>query len=641
MKVVCIGGGPGGLYFATLLKQRRPEIEVEVYERNGPEDTFGFGVVFSDASLNKIAQEDPETYAAIIANFAHWDDIDVFIHGEQRRSSGHGFSGLSRKRLLKVLLERCEETGVKVFHHHEISDFDAIDADLVIGADGLNSRVRERFQDHFEPRVEWGNARFTWMGTTRQFPAFTFYFKENEHGMWRVHAYNYEDGFSPSSSRRLKRLGAPQADSASEEESKVYCEALFAEELEGHALLTNHSIWRRFPRVSAKRWSLERGEGRASIVLLGDAVHTAHFSIGSGTKLAIEDASSLALAIQANGDDLSAALRAYEGERKPQVAGLQRAALVSQRWFEETERYFEALDVDEFNFSLLTRSLRVTHSDLKRRDAKYVEEMNTYFAQRAYEAIGQPVPERRYGLPLSELPPMFTPLQLRGMLLENRVALAPMCQYSAVNGVPNDWTMTHLGSRAIGGNGLIFTEMTAISEEGRITPGCAGLYNDEQERAWARVVRFIHEHSSTKVALQLGHAGRKGATKLMWEGMDRPLPELAAWPLYSASPIPYFEDSQVPAELSEADMDRVVAEYVQATQRAERAGFDMLELHCAHGYLLASFLSPLTNRRSDQYGERSRVERFPLESSRPSERSGLRTNRSPFACRRPIGRRRG
>lgn len=603
MKVVCIGGGPGGLYFATLLKQRRPEIEVEVFERNGPEDTFGFGVVFSDASLSKIAEEDPETYEAIIANFAHWDDIDVFIHGEQRRSSGHGFSGLSRKRLLKVLLQRCQETGVKVKHGCEILDFESIDADLVIGADGLNSQVRERFKDQFRPRIEWGSARFTWMGTTRQFPAFTFYFKENEHGLWRVHAYNYEDGLSTFIIETTEEAWrASGLDVASEESSKAYCEALFAEELEGHPLLTNHSIWRQFPRVSVQRWTLEKSDSRPAITLLGDAVHTAHFSIGSGTKLAIEDASALALAIQAHGEDLNAALRAYEEERKPQVTSLQRAALVSQQWFEETERYFEALDVDEFNFSLLTRSLRVTHSDLKRRDARYVEEINARFATLAYESIGEPVPQERYGCPLGELPPMFTPFKLREMVLDHRVALAPMCQYSLTDGLPNEWTLTHLGSRAVGGNALLFTEMTAISKDARITPGCAGIYNEEQESAWSRIVSFVHEHSSSKIAIQLGHAGRKGASKLMWEGMDRPLASDEAWPLYSASPLPYYEESQAPIELSQDQMERIISDYVRAAQRADRAGFDMIELHCAHGYLLASFLSPLTNHRSDQYG---------------------------------------
>ena len=597
MKIVCIGGGPGGLYFSTLLKQRRPEIDVEVYERNSSSDTFGFGVVFSDASLTKIAEDDPETYQAITANFAHWDDIDIFIHGSQRRSSGHGFSGLSRRRLLDVLLKRCEETGVKVYHNKAITDFDALDADLVIGADGINSSVREHYKSDFQPSITWGTARFTWMGTTRRFPAFTFYFKENEHGMWRVHAYNYEDGLSTFIIETTEETWRDAGlEDASEEESKVYCEALFAEELEGHPLLTNRSIWRRFPRVSARHWS------RPGVVLLGDAVHTAHFSIGSGTKLAVEDASSLALAICDHGDDLSAAVATYEAERKPAVSSLQRAALVSQRWFEETERYYDHLDVEDFSFSLLTRSLRVTHSDLKVRDPSYVEHVNRAFAERAYQQAGLDLPSSVYGVELSELPPMFTPFRLRDMTLTNRVVLSPMCMYSAEEGLPNDWTLTHLGSRAVGGSGLIITEMTAVSSEGRITPGCTGMYHERHVEAWRRVVDFVHQYSEAKIALQLGHAGRKGATRLMWEGMDRPLPDGEAWPISSASAIPYYTDSQIPHELTDTDIEKITAQFVSSTQRAERAGFDMIELHCAHGYLLASFLSPLTNHRTDRYG---------------------------------------
>lgn len=603
MKIICIGGGPGGLYFSTLLKQRRPEIDIEVYERNRIDDTFGFGVVFSDASLSKIAEDDPQTYQAITANFAHWDDIDVFIHGEQRRSSGHGFSGLSRKRLLQVLLNRCEEVGVKVFHETEIQDVDQLKADLIIGADGLNSQIRDRFSEHFKPQINWGTARFTWMGTTRQFPAFTFYFKENEHGMWRVHAYNYEDGFSTfiieTTEETWLNAGLNQA---TEEQSKEYCESLFAEELEGHSLLTNHSIWRRFPEVYNEHW-YRLGQGQqAHIALLGDAVHTAHFSIGSGTKLAVEDASALAQAIAESGNNLVSALQRYETERKPTVISLQRAAKVSQRWFEETERYFDAFDVDDFNFSLLTRSLRVTHSDLKQRDPNYIKQVNLRFAQRAFQTLNQEPPQRHLGLKLTDLPPMFTPFKLRELELTNRVALAPMCQYSAQEGVPNEWTLTHLSSRALGGNALLFTEMTAISPEARITPGCTGLYNDEQEAAWRKIVDFIHQSSDSKIALQLGHAGRKGASKIMWEGMDRPLSESETWPIYSASPLPYYPESQVPIEFDISMIESLTQDYIKATQRAQKAGFDMIELHCAHGYLLASFLSPLTNQRQDQFG---------------------------------------
>lgn len=597
MKIICVGGGPGGLYFATLLKQRRPEIQIEVFERNGADETFGFGVVFSDASLNKIAEDDPETYRAITARFAHWDDIDVYVRGELRRSSGHGFCGLSRKRLLQVLLQRCEETGVRVVHHHEIENPDELDADLVIGADGLNSALRDYYKDDFQPRIEWGTTRFIWLGTTRRFPAFTFYFKENEHGMWRVHAYNYEDGFSTfiveTTEEAWKAAGLEHA---SEETSRQYCETLFADELEGHPLLINRSIWRRFPIVTTKRWS------RPGVVLIGDAVHTAHFSIGSGTKLAIEDASALVSAICAHGDDLESALVSYERDRRPVVEGLQRAALVSQRWFEEAERYVDHLNVDDFNFSLLTRSLRVTHSDLKLRDPQYVGEVNTRFAERAFTQLGLSVPEKHCGQPLASLPPMFTPIQFRGMRLDNRIALSPMCMYSATDGLPNDWTLTHLGSRAVGGNGLIITEMTAVCEDGRITPGCTGIYRDDHEEAWRRIVHFVHEHSNSKIALQVGHAGRKGATRLMWEGMDQPLSSEQEWPLRSASALAYFSQSQTPSEITEDEIYSLIKSYRDAARRADRAGFDMLELHCAHGYLLASFISPLTNRRTDRFG---------------------------------------
>ena len=603
MRIACIGGGPGGLYFATLLKQRRPDLDIEVYERNRIDDTFGFGVVFSDASLTKIAEDDPLTYQAITSNFAHWDDIDVFVHGEQRRSSGHGFSGLSRKRLLQVLCSRCEETGVKVFHEKEIVNLEDLDADLIVASDGLNSQIRERFKDHFKPKIDWGKARFTWMGTTRQFPAFTFYFKENEHGMWRVHAYNYEDGFSTfiieATEETWLNAGLDQAD---EDQSRQYCERLFAEELEGHPLLTNRSIWRRFPAVSNENWFRSASPDSPAIVLLGDAVHTAHFSIGSGTKLAVEDASALAKAIANHENNFDEALQVYENKRKPTVTSLQRAAIVSQRWFEETERYFKALDIEEFNFSLLTRSLRVTHSDLKLRDPAYVTKVNERFAQRSFTAAGYSIPTSHLGVSLRDLPPMFTPYKLREMTLENRVALAPMCQYRAVDGLANEWTFSHLSSRALGGNGLIFTEMTAVSAEGRITPGCTGIYNYEQTKAWRKIVSFIHENTSAKVALQLGHSGRKGASKVMWEGMDRPLSSDEAWPLYSASPIPYYPDSQVPKALDHSDIEALTHDYVEATKRAQLAGFDMLELHCAHGYLLASFLSPLSNQRVDAFG---------------------------------------
>jgi anthraniloyl-CoA monooxygenase len=601
MRIVCIGGGPGGLYLSVLLKQYLPETTVEVFERNGPLETFGFGVVFSDASLANIQENDPQTYKAITSEFAHWDDIDVHMKGEFKRSSGHGFSGLSRKRLLQILQARCRSEGVLLHYDCAVSDFDQIQADLLVGADGVNSQVRSHYEDDFKPQLGWGNTRFTWLGTQKQFPAFSFYFKENEHGLWRVHAYNYENGYSTfiieTTEDTWSKAGLA---TLNEEESARYCEALFAEELDGYPLLTNRSIWRRFPMVKAEKW------WRPGVVLLGDAVHTAHFSIGSGTKLALESASVLANCLKQNPHNIPHALEQYQTIRKPQVASTQRAALVSQKWFEECERHFESLDLETFNFSLLTRSLRITHSDLKLRDHEYTEGINHHFAHQAFTAIGQEVPP---DIP----PPMFTPFRLRDMHLSNRIVLAPMCQYQAVNGCPNHWHLVHLVSRAVGGCALIITEMTNISETARITPGCTGLYNDEQEQAWGDIVTAIHQQSDAKVCLQLGHAGRKASTRLLWEGMDQPLSTDEAWPIVSASDIPYYTHSQTPQALQSTAMQQIINDFVQATRRANQIGFDMLELHCAHGYLLASFLSPLTNHRQDEYGGslENRL-RFPL-----------------------------
>ena len=615
MRVVCIGGGPGGLYLSRLLKRALPEAEVEVFERNAPDDTFGFGVVFSDASLSQIEVDDPETYERITANFAHWDDIDTFFKGEVRRSSGHGFSGLSRRRLLSVLAEGCEQVGVKLHFNSPLSaeQVEALrqEADLVVACDGVNSSTRERYAEQLQPRYEAGATRFTWLGTTKRFPAFTFYFKRDTHGLWRVHAYNYEDGLSTFIVETTEQAWQSAGlEKASEEETARFCEALFAEELEGHPLLINRSIWRRFPMVSLKRWSHE------NLVLLGDAAHSAHFSIGSGTKLAVEGAAALAQELIATPEDVRGALERYEATRRPAVESLQRAALVSQRWFEDTERYFDHLDADTFNVSMLTRSLRVTHSDLRERDPALVRALDERFERLAFERAGLPLPPHRTSKPEGSepTPPMFTPYKARGLTLSNRVALSPMCQYKAREGLINAWHTAHYGARAVGGVGLLITEMTAISESGRITKGCAGLYTDEHEVAWADLLSWLHQDTEAKVCLQLGHAGRKAATRLMWEGMDQPLSEDESWPICSASPLPYYPHSQRPTALTREQMDAIKADYVRCAERALRAGFDMLELHCAHGYLLASFISPLTNKRDDEYG--GSVEgraRFPLE----------------------------
>ncbi len=602
MKIVSIGGGPSGLYFSILMKKADPGHDVIVLERNRPDDTFGFGVVFSDATLENFAEADPETHAEITRAFAHWDDIDIHYGGEVLTTTGHGFSGLARQALLDILQRRCVELGVTLRFQTEVGDLDALaDADLVLGADGVNSTVRARYAEHFRPQIDWGWSRFVWLGTTFPYSAFTFMFKEDAHGLWRVHAYRYNATHSTfileTTEDAWRKAGL---DSATEDDTIAFVERLFARELNGHPILKNRSLWRSFPTVRNARWH------HGHTVLIGDAAHTAHFSIGSGTKLAMEDSIALATALAAH-RDVPQALAAYEAERRPQVESTQRAAQMSLAWFEQTERYHGRLAPIQFAFNLLTRSLRITHENFRLRDAKFVETVDGWFAEQAsiqsrVTVPAQPAP-----------PPMFTPFRLRGMLLANRVVVSPMCQYSAEDGAVGDWHLAHLGSRAIGGAGLVITEMTDVSREGRITPACAGMYRPEHVTAWRRIVEFVHRYSAAKIGLQLAHAGRKGSTKLLWEGESEPLDE-GNWPLVSASPIPYFPHSQVPREMTRGDMDRVREDFVRAALMAEQAGFDMLELHFAHGYLLASFLSPLTNVRRDEYGGTlANRARYPLE----------------------------
>ncbi len=590
MRIVSIGGGPAGLYFALLMKKADPGHDVTVVERNRADDTFGFGVVFSDATLDTFIEADRPTGEAITRAFAHWDDIDIHYQGQVLTSTGHGFSGMSRQALLDILQRRCAELGVALRFQTDVTDLTPYrDADLVLAADGVNSLVRSEYAEHFQPHVDWRPNRFVWLGTTFPFRAFTFIFKESPHGLWRVHAYRYDARHSTfiveTTETTWRRAGLDQA---SEDDTVVFAERLFARELEGHRLLKNRSLWRSFPTVKNAHWHWN------NVVLIGDAAHTAHFSIGSGTKLAMEDAIALAGALHRH-RDVAGALDAYEEERRPQVESIQRAAQVSLEWFEQTERYHGRLEPLQFAFSLLTRSLRVTHDNLKVRDAKFVETVDRWFAAKAADqskvsVAAQPVP-----------PPMFIPLRLRELVLANRVVVSPMCQYSADDGTPNDWHLVNLGSRAVGGAGLVIAEMTDVSREGRISPGCTGMYKPEHVTAWKRVVEFVHAHSPARIALQLAHAGRKGSTRRLWEGIDEPLAE-GNWPLISASAIPYFPHSQIPKAMDRADMERVQADFVKAASMAEAAGFDMLELHMAHGYLLASFVSPLTNTRTDAYG---------------------------------------
>ncbi len=597
-----IGGGSAGLYFALLMKKADPTHDILVVERNRPDDTFGFGVVFSDATLENFAEADRETYTEIARNFAHWDDIDIHYQGQVLTSTGHGFSGMSRQLLLDILQRRCTELGVILRFQDEVTDLGAYaDADLVLAADGVNSFIRSRYAEHFRPQVDWRPNKFVWLGTTFPYPAFTFVFKESDHGLWRVHAYRYNASMSTfileTTEAAWRRAGLDQAD---EDQTIAFAERLFAEELQGHRLLKNRSLWRNFPTVKNGSWH------HRNIVLIGDAAHTAHFSIGSGTKLAMEDAIALCRALQRH-DEVKKALVAYEEERRPDVERLQRAAQVSLEWFEQTERYHGRLEPIQFAMSLLTRSLRVTHDNLKLRDPKFVESVDRWFASRAEQqsrvaVAAAPAP-----------PPMFTPFRLRDVLLSNRIVVSPMCQYSAEDGTPNDWHLVNLGSRAVGGAALVIAEMTDVSREGRISPGCTGMYKPEHVIAWKRIVEFVHANSQARIALQLAHAGRKGSTRRLWEGIDEPLPD-GNWPLISASAIPYHPYSQVPKAMDRRDMDMVRDQFVRAARMAAEAGFDMLELHFAHGYLLASFISPLTNIRTDEYGgSLANRMRYPLE----------------------------
>lgn len=604
MNITCIGGGPAGLYFAILAKRRDPSRNVTVFERNKPDDTFGFGVVFSDATLDNLADYDRPVYDAIRASLSHWDDIHTHKAGRVLVSTGHGFSGLSRHKLLAILQARARELNIPMHFETEAPDAAALmrENDLVIAADGVNSQVRERFIDRFGARIDWRPNRFVWLGTTFPFNAFTFYFEENEHGLFRVHAYRYEPERSTfiveCTESTWRRAGL---DRASEDETVAYCERLFEKQLAGHRLLKNRSIWRSFPTIKNEHFYF------GNLVLMGDAVHTAHFSIGSGTKLAMEDAICLADGLDQY-KEIGEALAYYERERKPKVETLQRAAQVSLEWFENTERYM-GLDPITFEFSLLTRSLRVTHENLKMRDPALIDEVNRNAVNKAELQSGISIAIDEKSPPP---PPMFTPFKLRDMVLENRVVMSPMCQYSAEDGTVGDWHLVNLGSRAVGGAALLIAEMTDVNAEGRISPGCAGMYKPEHVQAWKRVVDFVHGHSSSKIALQLGHAGRKASTKKAWEGDNQPL-EQGGWPILSASAIPYFAHSQVPKEMDENDMARVKDDFVRAAQWANDAGFDMVEMHFAHGYLLASFISPLTNKRTDAYGGTiERRMRYPL-----------------------------
>jgi anthraniloyl-CoA monooxygenase len=597
MKILCIGGGPAGLYFALLMKKQDPSHQIVVVERNRPYDTFGWGVVFSDQTLGNLAEADAPTAQAIEESFNHWDDIDVFFKGEKVTSGGHGFCGIGRKHLLNILQHRCEALGVELVFETELTDYAQYGADLVIASDGLNSRVRTRYADSYQPMIEPRRCRFVWLGTRKKFDAFTFAFKQTEHGWFQAHIYQYNADTStfivetPETVWRASGL-----DNMSQEESIAFCERLFAEQLDGHKLMSNAShlrgsaMWITFPRIVCGKWV--HWDGNVPVVLMGDAAHSAHYSIGSGTKLALEDAIELARCFGQHADAASA-LAAYEEVRAVEVLKLQSAARNSMEWFENVERY-TAMEAPQFAYSMLTRSQRLSHENLRLRDAAYVDGYERWFAQRAAAQSGTPL--------AATPPPMFTPLKVRGLTLKNRIAVSPMAQYSAVDGVAGDYHLAHLGARALGGAALVFAEMTCVSADARITPYCPGMYTPEHTQAWKRIVDFVHQHSDAAIALQLGHAGAKGSTRAMWDGIDKPL-DKDNWPLVSASPQQYLQGlSQTAREMTVEDMDRIQADFVCATLAADEAGFDWLELHCAHGYLLSSFISPLTNQRGDEYG---------------------------------------
>lgn len=617
MKIACLGGGPAGLYFAISMKLRDAGHEIDVFERNRADDTFGWGVVFSDQTVGNLMANDPVSGETIRNEFTHWDDIDVHIHGERIRSSGHGFIGIGRKRLLAILQERARDLGIRLHFEHEASPdlADWADYDLVIAADGANSRIRNHYAEHFDVDIQMKRNKFFWFGTRKVFDAFTFAFEQTGAGWVWAHAYRFNDNLSTfiveMDPDTWTGLGLDQMD---QREAIALCEQIFGKYLDGNALMSNAThlpgpqAWLSFRRIITARWSYDK------IILLGDAAHTAHFSIGSGTKLALEDAIKLAEVLNRPGLDRVRALAEYQDERSVEVLKLQNSARNSTEWFETLDRYLPFAPI-QFAYSLLTRSQRVSHENLRLRDKEWLESVERWFQSQA-----------RGGTNNKAAPPMFAPYRLREMALENRIVVSPMAMYCAKDGTPDDFHLVHYGVRAQGGAGLVYTEMTCVSPEGRITPGCPGMYAPEHVAAWRRVTDFVHANTAAKICLQLGHSGSKGSTRIGWEGMDEPL-DTGNWPLIAASNVPWSPANQIPRPMTRADMDMVRDQFVAATRMAIEAGFDMIEMHAAHGYLLSSFITPLQNTRTDEYGGslENRL-RFPLEvfaamrAAWPSER---------------------
>ena len=621
MNIVCIGGGPAGLYFALLMKKQDASHDITVVERNLPYDTFGWGVVFSDATMENMRVWDPVTAATIEQAFNHWDDIELHFKGRVIRSGGHGFVGIGRKKLLNILQARCEELGVRlVFEHEAVSADEYPDADLVIASDGINSRIRAQHADIFKPDIVTRPNRYIWLGTNKLYDAFNFLFEKTEHGWFQAHVYRFDEATTTFIVETPEAVWkAHGLDTADQAQSIAFCEKLFASNLQGSRLMTNArhlrgSAWLNFQRVKCDHWWHFSGSNH--VVLMGDAVHTAHFAIGSGTKLAIEDAIELTRQFNELGatrEQIPAVLARYQALRNIDVLRLQNAAWNAMEWFEAVgHRYADTLPPEQFMYSMLTRSQRISHENLRLRDAAWLGGFERWFAAEAARQCGLPGPATHVAAP----PPMFTPYKLRGIVLKNRVVVSPMAQYSCVDGLPGEFHLVHLGARALGGAGMVVAEMTCPTPDARITPGCPGLWNVDQRDAWRRIVDFVHRESDARIAIQLGHAGPKGSTNAPWqgEGADRPLAE-GNWPLLAASALPYLADGgQVPREATRADMDRVRDDFVRSARLAAEAGFDWLELHCAHGYLLSTFISPLTNRRSDAYGgSLANRLRYPLE----------------------------
>ena len=603
MKIAVIGAGPAGLYFSILAKKALPAADIEVTERNRADDTFGFGIVLSDETLGNLQRSDEASYRRIRDNFAYWDDIYTHFRGSVMRSTGHGFSGIKRLTLLSILQERARELGVVLrFGVTDKGPASHADADLVVAADGINSGVREALREQFQPVLEQRQNRFVWLGAKMTLPGFTYSFREDRYGIWNLHAYQYAAGectiVIETTNQTFLDSGLKTDDEAA---TARYVERLFASELGGQRVLTNRSLWRQFPTVRCATWHC------GNVVLLGDAAHSAHFSIGSGTKLALEDAIALQGALSRCPGAIANALQHYEDARREEASRIQHAANISLVWFENVRRFWH-MEPIQFNYSLLSRSKQITHENLRLRDPALVDGVELWWNERVARELPVVLPPR------FRAPPLFAPLRLRELTLANRVVVSPMAQYSASDGVPNDWHLVHYGSRGVGGAGLVFTEMTCVAADARITPGCTGLWNGTQAAQWRRIVDFVHQHSAARICMQLGHAGRKGSTQIGWVAADVPL-DTGNWPIISPSPLPWVAGlSSVPRAMNRSDMDRVRDQFVHSARLALDAGFDMLELHMAHGYLLASFLSPVTNQRRDSYGgSLANRMRFPLE----------------------------